>query len=39
MFEESEGKKRYLLTERGRHVMQQYLSIKENLDIISEKHR
>ncbi len=39
VFEESEGKKRYRLTEKGRQIMQQYLSIKEDLDIISEKHR
>ncbi|MGA2874855.1 MAG: archaellum operon transcriptional activator EarA family protein [Nitrososphaerales archaeon] len=39
LFEESEGKKRYRLTEKGRQIMQQYLSIKEDLDIISEKHR
>ena len=40
VFEESEGKKRYRLTEKGRQVtVQEYLSIKEDLDIISEKHR
>jgi len=39
VFEESEGKKHYRLTEKGRQVMQQYLSIKEDLDIISEKRR
>lgn len=39
VFEESDGKKRYRLTEKGRQIMQQYLSIKEDLDIISEKHR
>jgi len=39
VFEESEGKKRYRLTDKGRQVMQQYLSIKEDLDIISEKRR
>ncbi len=37
--EEGEGKRRYRLTEKGRGVMEQYLSIKEDLDIISEKHR
>jgi len=35
----SEGKKRYRLTEKGTQVMEQYLSIKEDLDIISEKHK
>jgi predicted transcriptional regulator len=39
VFEESEGKKRYRLTEKGRQVMQQYLSIKEDLDMLSEKRR
>ena len=39
VFDESDGKRRYRLTEKGRQVMQQYLSIKEDLDIISEKHR
>ncbi len=39
VFEESEGKKRYRLTGKGKQVMDQYLSIKEDLDIISEKHR
>lgn len=39
LFDESDGKKRYRLTEKGKQVMQQYLSIKEDLDIISEKRR
>ncbi|MDG6904752.1 MAG: hypothetical protein JRN20_03080 [Nitrososphaerota archaeon] len=39
VFEENDGKKRYRLTDKGRQIMQQYLSIKEDLDIISEKHR
>jgi len=39
VFDESEGKRRYRLTEKGRRVMQQFISIKEDLDIISEKHR
>jgi predicted transcriptional regulator len=38
-FEESDGKRRYRLTEKGKGVMQQYLSIKEDLDIISEKRK
>jgi predicted transcriptional regulator len=39
VFEESEGKKHYRLTDKGKQIMQQYLSIKEDLDLISEKHR
>ena len=38
-YSESEGKKRYKLSEKGIRIMQQYLSLKEDLDIISEKIR
>lgn len=39
VFEESDGKKRYRLTEKGKQIMKQYLSIKDDLDVISEKRR
>lgn len=39
VIEERGGKKRYRLTEKGNKVAQQYLAIKEDLDLISEKHR
>ena len=36
-YTESEGKRRYRLSEKGKRIMRQYLSLKEDLDIISEK--
>ena len=35
--EHSNGKRRYRLTEKGNRVAHQYLSIKEDLDLISKK--
>ncbi|MGI0091689.1 MAG: winged helix-turn-helix domain-containing protein [Nitrososphaerales archaeon] len=35
--EETGGKRRYRLSDKGRQIMQQYLSIKQDLDLISEK--
>jgi predicted transcriptional regulator len=37
IYTESEGKRRYKLSEKGKRIMRQYLSLKEDLDIISEK--
>ena len=37
--EMADVKKRYRVSEKGRHVMQQYLSIREDLDMISETNR
>ena len=37
VIEENDGKRRYRLTEKGNRVAQQYLSIKKDLDMISEK--
>ena len=34
--ETTEGKKRYKVSQRGRQVIQQYLSIKEDLNMVSE---
>lgn len=39
VIEEKGGKRLYRLTEKGNKVAQQYLAIKEDLDLISEKHR
>ena len=39
LVDETEGKKRYRLSEKGGRIMQQYLSIKEDLDLISEKRK
>lgn len=35
----ADGKKRYKVSQKGREVIQQYLSIKEDLDMISETRR
>lgn len=37
VIEGNDGRRRYRLTEKGNRVAQQYLSIKEDLDLISEK--